>query len=194
MTERSLAKLYDTLSPQERAVAVLSALARDDEAEVDRLNASAPISYCGMPDHAIVMNSLCALAARHEAERLTLIAHFWMGLSAVSSDSLDEANCDVYLHTVFVAAYALPVKCEAWRRFCDEIGLNPDILLDCPDEWLLSATEKKMQALADSCDLQERVKMYSRKLGADGEPVTVESELEYSRGQYSMLSGDAVNR
>jgi hypothetical protein len=135
MSTKALAKMYDRLTPWERVPLLIAADARDDAAELDRLQRAAPRRVCEAPDHADLMDALHWLAATQVMSQLDLALaygrvsalsdeHFW------SHEGGEDDPLGSRLETLErLLAYQFVVNADAWRRFCGDLAIDPDALL-----------------------------------------------------------------
>lgn len=135
MTPKSLARHYGTLSPGERVPLLHAALARGDEAELERLARSAAAAACRLPDYHGLSQAVLLAALFHSLDLLELAALFWrLGGHLAERDRLDgdEATDRDSLERAWRSvAYLFAAKLDGWRSFCSERGIDPDDLLGC---------------------------------------------------------------
>ena len=77
MNTNPLTKLYDQLTPRERLPLIIAAGARGDEAEQQRLKASAPRQMLQVPDYHCLAKALAEAVHYHLLTLLDLAATFW---------------------------------------------------------------------------------------------------------------------
>lgn len=126
----NLTRLYDRLTPDERMRAVVEALARKDEQELDRLNGTCPRKTYVCDDWAYHgrLRDLWILAMNHALDiqrlGLAILVLFVTGLNAESK--ADESAQEDLSEKVERLGGRLLAHLEAWRRFCAELGIDGD--------------------------------------------------------------------
>ena len=125
----ALAKLYDRLTPDERFRAFVSALARKDKQEVDRLNDTCPRKTYVADDMAYwrAKTDLHDVAMAHkievgELEKLLLMAVITILVLEGSEER--ETELERWEETFCKALQARMALLEAWGMFCSELGLD----------------------------------------------------------------------
>src|SRR5438132_10531123 len=126
MNTNGLAKLYDKLTPLERIPLILAAEAREDETEVQRLHNSAPMRTWWFSDYLMPSMALQTSSKMYIVEQLDHIAIYWHAIWRLG-DEQDEKPED-WLLSAEVAAYVFTCNAEAWRRFCEELNIDPALV------------------------------------------------------------------
>ncbi len=127
---KGLATFYPTLTADERARLFIAAAARRDYAELDRLNDTCPRGHyiAGDPDYARrkigLMVTALAWSGRTQQAECGVIAALAMLLVAEDCGS-DTAAIEEALAVQFRKHAAQE---EAWRRFCADIGIDPEAI------------------------------------------------------------------
>lgn len=114
------AKIYENLSPAERIRAAVSALARNDDAEIQTLKVTCPKQAYLMTDPAFSegMERLMTLAIVVEYDLMALALDYFLASRQKSFDAADKAISD---------AVSLEI---AWRESLAEIGIPWQDMLD----------------------------------------------------------------
>ena len=126
-----LDRLYDRLTPQERLRAFVSAAARKDMEEIDRLNNSCPRKTYTCEDGAYWKAKLdlfvLTMANRIDTADVESILLVCVALIVASEGSEPHETVYESASEIFDKTLALYVaKLEAWARFCAELGLDPE--------------------------------------------------------------------
>ncbi len=135
MNTKTLAGLYDRLTPAERYPLILAAMKRGDDIEVDRLSASASRVAFQLPDYEGFAEGLRFLSLLHMIEQLNLGLIFWrdIGLSQKCKASPDGPEdlelAESLWENARMAGYRLCVDADALRLVCTELKVDPDDLL-----------------------------------------------------------------
>jgi hypothetical protein len=182
MNTKCLAKLYDRLTPRERLPLILAASARDDEVEGQRLAQSAPRMALRLPDYHGLGEGLFLASLFHLIGVLDVAALFWLTqgrLAEWQAWADEKEDEDDWLNRmdakVRMLAYVLTAKRDGWRRFCAELPVDPELLLnDVPAYDTVKRSEEAARLLAFSVD---EARAWLRKTStATAEVVTAESE------------------
>jgi hypothetical protein len=180
MNTKCLAKMYDRLTPRERLPLILAASARDDEVEGQRLVQSAPRMALRLPDYHGLGEGLFLASLFHLISVLDVTAMFWLTQGRLAEwtacadkdedDSLNRMDAKVRMW-----AYVLTAKRDGWRRFCAELPVDPELLLnDVPGYDTVKRSEEAARLLAFNVD---EARAWLRNTStATAEVVTAESE------------------
>jgi len=135
MTVTVTDKLYSTLAPAARVVAVVSALARRDDPETTRLMQTAPLATYKAHD-------LEFWRLLHGAERMALhtarlieqevtvyVARLGMQVHAAGGDECDPEAFDRMTESIKELSASIKAYWLAYADTCAGIGLDPDELL-----------------------------------------------------------------
>jgi hypothetical protein len=128
-------RLYSTLTPQQRVVAMFAALARRDESECTRLGDTAPVhSYRA---HDLEFRRLLNCTERMalhtalliEPEVVRYVAHLGMLVYLTSDDDADPDKCERVVERIAEISGAIRTYWLAYSGACADIGIDPDELL-----------------------------------------------------------------
>ena len=189
MTSKMLSRMYDVLSAEERTSLQFAASDRDDETEVNRLINSAPRVRRVQPHHYNVLKARVMLAMMFRLEQLESIAAYWFARGQYSVESQDgvEDAAD-WINVAAGHAYRYSVNAEAWRRFCDEMAIDSDQLLQgMTGDWLCGLGDLNMPK---SAPRQAKLAEMLPKLGAKEDVVTSDILLKQWRTLFGELLGD----
>ena len=159
MNTKSLARLYDRLTPWERLPLLLSALHRGDDAEAQRLAGSAPRIQLSLPDYHGLNKGLVLLTFFHVLGQLECGLLYWQ-LTGTAADweeftvgPEDQERIERLWKIARLIAYRLSVEADGWTRFCEELHLDGGALLrDLPCYDTLRRTQQAARALAWSAE------------------------------------------
>jgi hypothetical protein len=156
---KTLAKLYDRLTPWERLPLIVAALERGDDAETHRLSRAAPRLHLSLPDYHGLSDGLMLLTFFHvigQLERGLLYGHAAGAAAEAEEFPVDQGDKDLAERLWGVArltAYRLNVEADGWTRFCAELHLDGEALLrDLPCYDTLQRTQQAARALAWTAD------------------------------------------
>src|SRR5262245_42936254 len=129
MNTRSLAVLYDKLTPLERLPLIMAAAARGDKVERDKLVRSAPRTVYRLPDHWGVASAFEFLAHVHFMKLLEITAVYFQAFGAVNGGKArqSEASAVGWDH-LLATGYELNTYLAGWRAFCAGLKIDPEIL------------------------------------------------------------------
>jgi hypothetical protein len=175
MNTNGLAKLYSVLTPKERLPLIMAAVERGDDVEADRLARSAPDKVFCLPDYFGLADAVIHASLLHLAELLNLAALFWHveGMLAEWEVLDEESDLSKRLRgTAGAFAYLFTVKLDGWRRFCSELRVDPELLMnDLPGFGVVKRTEDAARIVA--CTPAEAIE-WLRQQGNESDE-TVES-------------------
>jgi hypothetical protein len=168
---KDLAKGYPQLTADERFRLFAQAAIRGDTAELDRLNNTCPRKTYVCDDYAytkrktnFILLSLWQQQFLRQIEHYSTIA-LLVGLNSDEQEHHESADSSVGDQAMdcFMQAMRLRAsRIEAWRRFCEKIGLPADFppTLAAPTdtaEWMASPAERVAKELGDISPEQEMV-------------------------------------
>lgn len=168
----NLQKYYDLLDSRERFSLAMAAAKRNDMAELEALNQSAPRITLRIPQHygmtqSYLITSLYHLSAQFEnGMNLLALLHF-----TTSTDDDDKA--DETFNAVQIAAFKILQYKEAWQRFCQSVHINDseqDIFF--PNDASLHFIEDLAEKLKFTPEEAERA--YKQRNGESAEMMTAE--------------------
>ncbi|MBW4046998.1 MAG: hypothetical protein HIU89_03430 [Proteobacteria bacterium] len=128
-------KLYSTLGPASRVVAVVSALARRDDSETARLMDTAPMATYRAHDLEFwrLMHCTERMALRTalllEPEVIRYVAHLDMLDHLTSGDGCNPDEFDRLTECIAEISASIKAYWMAYADTCGSIGLDPDELL-----------------------------------------------------------------
>lgn len=120
MNTKTLQRQYDKLTARERVRLILEAVKRGDESERAALQRTAPRIGYQLPHHHAISEALQLVAHTH------LICQLDRALSVAMLAHIAEEN-DVAWRGARIGAYVLCVQADAWRAFCAELGIGPEL-------------------------------------------------------------------
>ncbi len=186
MNANRLTRLYDGLDPWERIPLLIAADAKGDVAEWQRLFDASPIRAFRFGEHAMAEMSLHTLALMYITEQLDAAATYFFAVWQMGHDD-DPRTIDWPL-AADASAYFFTANLDAWRRFCSELDVSPEVLTtgNHPRGWILGFCEERMPANAPTVEaLQERLRAAGQELLR---PVTAESLLASWRNLLRMMT------
>jgi hypothetical protein len=122
MNTKTLARHYDTLTPQERFPLILAAAARGDDLERERLVSSAPRATYRVPDYWSVATRFQSLSHFMFMKLLDLAACY-LEAFALSGEE-DEGG--IALEAVLMLGYVFQTYRGGWHLFSAEVGVDPE--------------------------------------------------------------------
>lgn len=129
------ADLYEMLTAEQRARTFVEAVARRDEAELDRLNDSCPRYRYEAEDADYIRMRLgyclVALLAHQEASYHAQAA----GAAMVALMAIDGEKADALAETVRRALRRFREVYAALEGFCEHVGISPDVLRQAYFDW-----------------------------------------------------------
>jgi hypothetical protein len=152
---KSLAKLYDRLTPWERLPLLLAALQRGDDVETQRLSGSAPRIQLRLPDYHGLNEGLTLLTFFHVIGQLERGLLYWQ-LTGTAADweefsigPEDEERIERLWKIARLTAYRLNVEADGWTQFCAELHVDGEALLrDLPCYDTLQHTQQTARLVA----------------------------------------------
>ncbi|MDP2828114.1 MAG: hypothetical protein Q8O37_05865 [Sulfuricellaceae bacterium] len=120
---KDVSRHYDKLTPQERLALTVEAMARGDTEESDRLLESCPkqIYRINDPEFSWRFARLISLALMNLVDSYQTLAKANRALAAYAR-SPDDERMESYFH---YKTEQFSIQ-EAWKRFCDSLGLDDD--------------------------------------------------------------------
>lgn len=120
---KDVSRHYDKLTPQERLALTVEAMARGDTVDSDRLFESCPkqIYRINDPEFSWRFSRLISLALMSLLDSYQTLAKANRALAAFARRP-DDARLEAYVH---YKTEQFSIQ-EAWKRFCDSIGLDDD--------------------------------------------------------------------
>ncbi len=148
MKDRSLEAQYMMLTAEERFRLAMAALGRDDEAECDRLARTGSLitltTWEYVPYKAAFDELKLLVYIRLLEDASYFQQTFFLSREAVADDSRGAAALRL-CETALAAAYILRSGVDAWRIFCERLGVPPYFAW----EWL-PGHERLQHALAQA--------------------------------------------
>jgi len=170
----TLQKHYDRLAPRERLALICAAIARGDDAERRALIDSAPVHSYRMPDYhgeADAFNLICLF---HIAKQLDLA---YLQATLASTDPKGKKDQERLYHACCMSAYVYCTRADAWRAFCEELGIDAGAALKGlpgADSLLLAGNVARRIAFTEQ-EAQAYLGQGGERLPTGGELLTVES-------------------
>jgi hypothetical protein len=136
MNTNGIARHYDRLTPEERVPLMIAAQARGDEAECERLTASARRVSYRAPDYLDLSEAVFIVTLSVLVELLDLGLLFSRTFACLSEAEAGRSKEDLdraerLNRTVRLTAYVFVTRLDAWRRFCDETHIDGAALMRC---------------------------------------------------------------
>ncbi|MDE2174817.1 MAG: hypothetical protein KGJ54_05985 [Betaproteobacteria bacterium] len=128
-------KLYSTLGPAARVVAVVSAMARRDDPETTRLMQTAPLATYRAHDLEFWRLLHCAermalhAALLIEPEVIRYVAHLGILVHMTSGDECGPEEFDRLTESIAEISASIRAYWLAYSDACADIGIDPDELL-----------------------------------------------------------------
>jgi hypothetical protein len=156
---KDLSKLYNRLTIWERIPLLFAAEARADNAEHGRLFNSSRIRLWHLPEHLLAEQALHVLALIYVGEQLDAAASYFHALWRLADSTYPRS--EEWLLIAEVNAYTFTANADAWRRFCTELGIQPESLVAANYfGWFLGYCEENMPRNAPSANaLEERIRV-----------------------------------
>lgn len=178
----NLQKHYDQLTALERVTLILEAAKRGDASERAALQHSAPRFWYRLPDHFGTLEALQIVAHLHlifQLDRALSVA--MLGIVATKEDRAFRA--------AQVGAYSFCVQADAWRAFCAEIGIDPELAFFGFDNarYSLELCERIAREFAFTFE-EVRAEMV-KDFGGDVDVITVERATNDLRAMFNELVG-----
>jgi hypothetical protein len=175
MNSNGLARHYDCLSPWERLPLLVSAAARGDELERDRLSRSAPeLCFC-VPHFWGLVEGFNSLAMHYMLRQLDLAAIYerverFLEQEAMLGNKEAPPLEGPPSKTLQTLAHRFVVRADAWTLLCAELHIAPNVLLrELPGYDTVQAMEKIAREVA--CTAEQAI-AYLRQGREAKEPAT----------------------
>jgi hypothetical protein len=181
---KGLARHYDVLRPAERLALLVSAQARGDDREWDRLARAAPLLRYEIPHHYPYAVSWLLTGFVHYAKVMDAAGLYAKGDAVADHPGVNEATVEAVVRTL---AYLLVIELDGWDRFVAEQGLTPRVLWQgLPGAERLAETEAAARRTAYTAD-----EMARRLRDRDPRAVlrTADSVADELRGLFDELLG-----
>jgi hypothetical protein len=173
MNTRGLARHYEGLTPWERLPLILAAFARGDEAERERLVASAPRVCYEFPDHFGLGTAFREVSEMHFMRLLHLAALYFRALGF--ADAWDDEPGERMLDAALLFGYLFRAQLGGWRAFCAELHIDPDVSWSClPGFDTVKDAERSARHAAFE---REGAEAYLRKRGGDRPALVTEADV-----------------
>ena len=193
MSRKNLADMFDVLTPEERTSLTFAASARGDEIELGRLISTAPRHTVSVLHHSGVIRALCICGCIYRAEQLEMVAGYFFAIGR-AHNAVDDEDCEMAVWWAKVSnlfAYRFCLNREAWRLFCDEIGVCPEHVVDgAAGGWIVDLADINMPAIApDGEEMAEQMRdLLGHEIDAS-DVVTAETAMQDWQALYRGLSG-----
>lgn len=178
----NLQRRYDQLTPLERVNLILAAARRGDASECAAVQDSAPRFSYRLPAHFGTLEALMHVALSHLIFQLdSALSIAMLGIIATKEDRAFRA--------AQVGAYSFCVQADAWRAFCAEIGIDPELAFFGFDNarYSLELCERIAREFAFTFD-EAQAEMV-KDFGEDVDVITVERALNDLRATFNDLVG-----
>ncbi|OQY87159.1 MAG: hypothetical protein B6D41_12310 [Chloroflexi bacterium UTCFX4] len=180
MNTKTLQRQYDKLTPRERVRLILEAVKRGDESERTALQRTAPRAVYQLPHHHAIAEALQIVAHTH----LIIQLNRALSVATLAHGAEDE---NAAYRAARIGAYALCVQADAWRAFCAELGIGPELAFLGFDaaRGSLEFSEKIAREFAFTFE-ETRAEMV-KDFGADVDVITPERALSDLRTVFNDL-------
>jgi hypothetical protein len=134
MNTKTLCRHYDALTPWERLPLIMSASARGDNVERERLVQAAPKNSYQLPDYWGLGHGLADLAKVYLMDQLDKAALYWQISALVAEESRSrrkartEPGVEDFRDAIRVLAHRCVVQADAWESLGAELHFDPDRL------------------------------------------------------------------
>jgi hypothetical protein len=135
MNTTNLVRQYDALTPWERLPLIVAAVGRGDEVEETRLASSAPRLNFQIANCWGLVQGLDYLARHYLLEQLDRADIYWRVLNLLDKEPLfrqtrkAKQREERLWRGVETLAYRIVVQADAWKLFCRQLQIDPDIPL-----------------------------------------------------------------
>jgi hypothetical protein len=171
MNANRLARMYDRLTVWERIPLLIAADARGDDTEYQRLLDTSPPRAWHFSEHLLAEQALHLLAMTYIVEQLDAAASYFFALFQLGNDPQPEH----WLLPAESAAYFFTANAAAWRRFCADLDIAPNVLTTANHHgWLLPFCEERMPSNAPSA---EALRARLQKAGFDAARLVMTKSL-----------------
>lgn len=187
-TNGNLQKHYDQLTALERVILILEASKRGDASERTALQQSAPRLSYQIGNHHGTLEALQLVAHSYlifQLDRALSVAT----LAHIAEDTNANDLPSQAWRGARIGAYAFCVQADAWRAFCAEIGIDPELAFYGFENarFSLEYSEKIAREFAFTFD--EAQAEMEKDFGADADVITVERALADLRTVFNDLVG-----
>ncbi len=179
---KTLQKQYDKLTALERVTLILEAARRGDASERTALQRSAPRVMYRIGNHHGTLEALQVVAHSHlifQLDRALTVA--MLGIIAGENDSAWSA--------ARIGAYVFCVQADAWRAFCAELVIAPELAFFGYDNALFSLEFSEKIAREFAFTFEETRAEMVKEFGEGVDVITVERALNDLRAVFNDLVG-----
>lgn len=181
-----LQKQYDKLTPRERVALILEAAKRGDASERAALQRSAPRLSYRVANHHGTLEALQFVAHTHlivQLDRALSVA--MLGIMAEDTNTNDLPT-QAY-RAACVGAYAFCMQADAWRAFCAELGIAPELAFYGFDNARLTLEFSEKIAREFAFTFEETRAEMEKTFGEDVDVITPERALNDLRAVFNDL-------
>lgn len=182
MNAKTLQRQYDKLTPRERVALILEATKRGDASERAALQRTAPRVSYQIANHHGTLEALQFVAHIHLIFQLDRA----LSVAMLAHAAADE---DVAWRGACVGAYVFCVQADAWRAFCAEIGIAPELAFFGFDNARQSLEFSERIAREFAFTFEETRAEMEKNFGADVDVITPERALNDLRAMFNDLVG-----
>jgi len=180
---KAIQKHYHKLVPRERLALIIEAVARGDDAERETLIDSAPMLMYRMPDYhgeADAFNLVCLLYLTKQLDVAYLQA------TILHAEPKDQAKQERFYNAACISAYVICTRADAWRAFCEGLGIDADTALKgLPGADSLAMAENFARTIAYTAEeAQAAFVETAERLPFTGDLMTLESETQIMRATF----------
>jgi hypothetical protein len=155
MNTTSLVRQYDALTPWERLPLIVAAAGRGDKVEENRLAQTAPRVDFRIANCWGLVQGLDLLARHYLLVQLDRAVIYWRVMNLLDKEPLfgqtrkAKQREERLWRGVETLAYRIVVQADAWKLFCRQLQIHPDVpLKDLPGHEAVSHVEKLARNLA----------------------------------------------
>jgi hypothetical protein len=172
MNTTNLVRQYDALTPWERLPLIVAAAGRGDEVEENRLAQAAPRVDFGIANCWGLVQGLDLLARNYLLVQLDRAVIYWRVTNLLDKEPLfrqtrkAKQREERLWRWVETLAYRIVVQADAWKLFCRQLQIDPDVpLKDLPGHEAVLHVEKSARCLA--CTHEEACARLREAVGGD---------------------------
>jgi hypothetical protein len=182
MNTNTLARHYDKLTARERLPLILTAFKRGDVIETGRLIRSAPTRTVTVADYHGLNQGLELMSAVHLTLQLERACYIGVISGRVVAGKVTEEK----LLPVRMLAFQFVLDAEAWKLFCAELHIDPEVLVyPLPGLDVLRLIEELARVLAFTT---EEAAAYVRSLPDDHEKPRIKTAAEAAQELRNLLA------